>query len=389
MNALDSARIAAALADAGHVRVGAEQDGDLVLVNSCTVTAEADRKSLHAVQSALRADKPVCVLGCGPRVDADRWRLRLPGIEVFASEDELLAHLGASAPPLLAPPLSRTRLLLAVQHGCDNTCAYCVPRLARGKHRSVPSADLAGLARGAELDGFREIVLTGINLGAWGCSDTRMAAQTRLHELVWDLLTSTVAVRFRLSSLGPQYIPPPFFDVLAHPRLCDHIHLSAQSGSDRVLARMARGHNCRQVIDVVRAARRVRADIALTADFIVGFPGETESDFDQTLELAAEARFAKLHVFPFSARPGTPAAQMPGQVHGSIRKQRATRLRSLGQQLRDAFLASQHGRWLPLLIEQDGTGLTSNYVRVRAAGLPPGEVHDVRLTAQNIIDTTD
>jgi threonylcarbamoyladenosine tRNA methylthiotransferase MtaB len=386
MNQLDSARIAAALQAAGHCQVAGDEEADCVLVNSCTVTAQADRKSRQAAKAALRAEKQVLVLGCGPRADPVRWRERLPGGTLFESEHALLAYLRAVPHEPLFPITARTRLPIAIQAGCDDTCTFCITRIARGAHRSQAADNIVQSIREARELGVQEVVLTGINLAAWGCSDSRRASESRLHELLFRILEQTDMPRIRLSSLGPQYLAAGFFEAFRDPRLCDHLHLSIQSGSPSVLRRMERGHGVEEVYWVAERARAARPQAALTADFIVGFPGESDAEFRETVSMVETLGLAKLHVFPFSAREGTPAASHPDPLPIETRKSRAAELRDLGRHTREAFVRSQLGTVKPVLVEHDETGLTSNYIRTRVPGGRDGELRDLELRAEVIAD---
>ena len=386
LNQLDSARLAGALARAGHERAASEEEAEWVLVNTCTVTGESDRKSRQAAHGVARAHRGLVVLGCSARVDAERWRAAMPEALVFADDAELLAHFRASGEDLPFPLTSRTRLPVVVQTGCDERCAFCITRVARGPHVSLPAAEVVRQVAEAEARGVSEVVLTGVNLGAWGCATTRRPGGTRLPELLERLLRETGVPRIRLSSLGPQYLTPAFFDAWSDPRVCDHLHLSVQSGSPAVLARMERGHGVPEVLAAVEAARRTRPDAALTADLIAGLPGETPGEHAETLRLAQGVGFARLHVFPYSAREGTPAASMPGQVPVAVRKARAGELRRLGDRTRAAFVRSQLGRRAHVLAETDGTGLTTNYLRLRVPGVPEGELTEVEVTPETLAD---
>lgn len=388
MNWLDAARVSAALQGAGHVLVDDEAEAEYVLVNSCTVTAEADRKSRQMAQSARRADKEVVVFGCGPRADREGWRRRLPETVRLEDESSLLRRFGAEEGGEPFPALSRTRLPVAIQTGCDDTCSFCITRIARGAHRSHPAQRIVEHVRTAAELGIREVVLTGINLAAWGSSHTKAApAEARLGELLRRLLDETGIPRIRLSSLGPQYLQRDFFAAFADPRVCDHLHLSIQSGSDSVLERMGRGHDAATVERVVERARALRPDLALTADFIVGFPGETGAEFAATAGLVERLGFAKLHVFPFSPREGTPAAALPDGLDPTERKRRAAELRALGQATRRTFLDSQLGRRHTVLTERNETGLTTNYIRVRTPDAAEGDLVETVLTPDNLADS--
>jgi threonylcarbamoyladenosine tRNA methylthiotransferase MtaB len=388
LNQLDSARVAAVLTRAGHEAVGREDEAEWVLVNTCTVTAESDRKSRQAAYGVLRGARSLAVLGCSVRAAPGHWRGRLPGSLVFEQIDDLLAHFdaGAQARDDAFPLTSRTRLPVAIQTGCDDVCAFCVTRLARGAHRSLPAETVVRQVREAGSRGVREVVLTGVNVGAWGCPDTRRPQESRLAQLLERLLEETDLPRIRLSSLGPQYLGEEFFRVFASPRICDHLHLSVQSGSPTVLARMARGHGVEEVRRVAAAARAVRADVALTADVIAGFPGESGAEHRETLATLESVGFARLHVFPFSARDGTAAASFPDPIPPEVRRARAAELRALGSRMRGTFLASQHGKPAEVLAEHDGTGLTTNYIRLRVPGVAEGALARATVTPALLAD---
>jgi threonylcarbamoyladenosine tRNA methylthiotransferase MtaB len=385
MNWLDSARLAAALQTAGHQAVSDEGEADYLFVNTCTVTSEADRKSKQTVNRAGRQQKQVAVLGCGPRVDSDGWRQQAANSLIFSDEATMLAHFGIEGDELQLPLNSRTRLPVAIQTGCDNACSFCITRIARGAHRSLPLAGIIRQVKQAVDHGIKEVVLTGINLAAWGCDNSNRPQQARLHQLLEALLQQTAIARIRLSSLGPQYIQPPFFDLLADERLCDYLHISLQSGSDTVLERMARGHGTAELLRIVDRARAVRPATAIAADIIAGFPGEGEAEHQQTLALLRAVQFAKLHVFPYSEREGTPAATAGEVVEMASRKRRAAEIRELGRTMRQAFIRTQMGREFSVLLEGNGTGLSGNYIRMRAGQGREGEIVTVTLSEQSLV----
>ncbi len=384
MNALDSARIAAALQAAGHEPVS-EAEAEYVFVNTCTVTAEADRKSRKEVNAAGRKVEQVAVMGCGPRVDTVQWRERAPETMVFTDETVLYERFGVKLDDLPFPLTSRTRLPVAIQTGCDNLCSFCITRIARGRHANLPAEQIVRQIREAEEAGIREVVLTGINLAAWGAEDSNRAEQARLHALIEQILEKTEMPRIRLSSLGPQYLHDGFFDVFSDSRLCAYLHLSLQSGSDSVLERMVRGHGTEEARRIGHRARAVRPEAALAADVIAGFPGESDLEHHETLAFIEEMEFAKLHVFPYSVREGTPAAEM-AQVEGNIRKQRATEIRDLGRQLRRRFVGSQMGRCFDVLVESKESGLTGNYIRLRVPGGMEGTIQQVPVSEESLAE---
>ena len=386
LNQLDSARVTAALCAAGHHQAAREEDAEVVVVNSCTVTANSDRKSRQAAGGAGRRGVQAVVMGCGPRARPDHWAAAVPGALVFEEEEDLLAHFGADPEAAPFPVTSRTRLPVAIQNGCDDLCSFCITRIARRAHRSVPAAQVVANVRDAVAAGVREVVLTGVNLAAWGADHSRRPQEARLHELVGTLLADTAVDRVRISSCGPQYLHPPFFEVLAESRVCDHLHLSVQSGSPTVLRRMVRGHGVAEVHRVAEAARRARPDVALTADFIVGFPGESAAEFQETVDLVRDIGFAKLHVFPFSPREGTAAAELPDDVPKAEKKARSAALRELGRQQREAFIGAQIGAARQVLVEDDGTGFTGNYVRLRVPGAAEGELREAVVSREALAD---
>ncbi len=386
VNWLDSARISAALQSAGHIAADDEAEADTVLVNSCTVTAEADRKSRQTASGALKQAKQVAVMGCGPRAAQEQGAQWQAGeSQVFADEEALLRHFGVDTDTLFYPlRTSRTRLPVAIQSGCDNQCAFCITRIARGRHRSLPAEAIVEHVRQAVELGVKEVVLTGINLAAWGCSDSNRAAESRLPELLRRLLKETEIPRIRLSSLGPEFLHPEFFEVYADERICDHLHLSIQSGSPAILMAMQRGHGLEAIHRIVQQARAVRPDSAFTTDLIVGFPGEGEAEFEETLTMVRAIGFAALHVFPFSPREGTPAARLPGQLETAEKKRRAAILRQLGEEQRRAFIASQLGKPHQVLVEKGGWGQTGNYIRVKMGPMAqPGEIQTVVLSGDS------
>ena len=385
MNWLDSARMGAALENAGHAVVSDETVAEYVLINTCTVTAEADRKSHQQANTAKKKQKQVAVVGCSTRVEQDKWAAN-DELLVFQQETQMLEHFGVDTKNLPFPLTSRTRLPIAIQTGCDNSCSFCITRIARGTHSNVPADSIIEHIKEAEQLGIKEIVLTGINLAAWGCDNTNNAQQSRIHELLKRILSETRMPRIRLSSLGPEFIQSAFFDVFADQRICDYLHLSIQSGSPGVLKRMQRGHGIEEVYNVAERARKVRPDVAIATDLISGFPGETELEFRETLKMVSEIHFAKLHVFPFSIREGTTAANMDEQVEQSVKKQRASILRNQGKDSRQEFIQSQLGKIKQVLVEAGENGWTSNYLRVNMPMKVVGLIYDEQLTEKNLLE---
>jgi len=377
---------------------------DLVVVNTCTVTAEADRQGRQRLRRAARRGAAVAVTGCGvhPAAGGGPFDGAANLLAADADKDRLLArlqeagHLPASepapadtetAPSAASQP--RSRAMLKVQDGCPGGCAYCIVPMVRPEVRSVPPDDVVRPAETLVAEGFREIVLCGIHLGLYGCD---LGQPLSLPGLVERLLAVEGLGRLRLSSLSPAEVDAALLALVASEprRLCPHLHLSLQSGDDAVLARMGRPYTRS---DFLRTAARVREALdepALTTDVLVGFPGETEEAFTRTLDACREAGFARMHVFPFSPRPGTRAADMPGRVPVRTVRDRCRRAAELGETLADAYRRRLVGRREAVAVEavrRDGSaeGLAARYVRVAVRGPLPGgagrrDLVPVRLT---------
>lgn len=353
-----------------------------MILLTCTVTAVAGRQSRQMARRLARAHAGarVVVTGCDSQVAAQPYARE--GLEVVGRADlaGLAARLAAGTAPSPAPPPSlplappdtgpfclgyrppqagRTRGLLKVQDGCDAHCAYCIVPQTRGRPRSLPLAQACGLWRRLGQDGAAEVVLTGVHLGRYGQDLTPPLA---LLDLVQALLAAHPAPRLRLSSLEVSEVDGDLLALMAkEPRLCQHLHIPLQSGSDRLLRAMGRPYDTATYAQRLRALAAALPGVCLGADVMVGLPGEDEADFAQTQELIASLPLAYLHVFPYSPRPGTPAASLPGRVPGPVAKARAARLRALGRQKRLAFLAAQEGRVMEAVVEASGLARTGNY----------------------------
>ncbi|MCP4538142.1 MAG: tRNA (N(6)-L-threonylcarbamoyladenosine(37)-C(2))-methylthiotransferase MtaB [Chloroflexi bacterium] len=371
---LDS--LARQFAAAGHTVVSDPALADVCLVNTCAVTAEAERKSRHRTRALARANPQarIAVLGCYATLSPQSCA-SLPGVDWVVSNEEKDQALDIVAPTSLAscqeekPNLYfRTRAFVKVQDGCDNHCTYCIVRSLRGPSRSRPVADVVAQIQSLAEDGCQEAVLTGVNLGAYGRD---LGMSNGLGALVTSLLTSTDVPRLRLSSLEPWDLDEPFFELWNDPRLCRQLHLPLQAGCDATLRRMGRRITTADFAELVRVARAAVPDLAVTTDIIVGFPGEDEVAFRTSYDFVQETDFARLHVFPYSSRPETPAARLPNQVQRKIRDTRARVMRELGDEHALRFCQRFVGREMAVLWEQrrrDGlwTGLTDNYLRVVA-----------------------
>ncbi len=277
-------------------------------------------------------------------------------------------HATASAQ---TPLYSRTRVQMKVQDGCDNRCTYCIVPYVRGGSRSRSIASVVEHVQRKTRAGFKEVVLTGIHLGDYHPDDDE---RLDLGDLIAALLRETGMPRIRVSSLEPEDFRLAWLELWQNPRMCRHLHLPMQSGSDAILRRMARRYNSGRYQNIVTTAKQLVPGMAISTDIITGFPGESDDDFEQTYRLAAELQFAKAHVFRFSPRQGTPAARMKGQIRDEVKKARSERLLALNEQDMRRFREKFVGETLDVLIEgvKQGhwEGLTDNYLRVELEGLP-------------------
>jgi threonylcarbamoyladenosine tRNA methylthiotransferase MtaB len=359
-NAAETDELAALLSEADNY----------VVVNSCTVTTAADRDTRKAAARARREHPEAALVLMGCYVDAH------PGDTLGA--DLVVPNAWKQAPigiERVQPPGGRrSRYVLKVQDGCDNRCTFCIVWQTRGRSISRVLPYLESRARAAAAAGYREIVLTGIDLGSY---------RGGLAPLVQRLLEAAAPARIRLSSIDPSHVDAELAALLAHPRLCPHLHLPLQSGSDAVLARMRRRYDLARFEAAVAAVRAVRPDLALTGDMMVGFPGETAADFERTLEAVERAGFTGLHVFRYSPRPRTAAARYPDAVPLAEARRRSAELIELGRNLKSEYERQFAGR--PLQVVWDRTrgsrirGLSENYIQVfaDAAGRTAGELETV------------
>ena len=373
LNTAETETLSRRFAGAGHDVVSAPETADVIVLNSCAVTAQAARKSRHRLHSLHRLNPQarLAVVGCWATENAARVAA-FPGVTwTVPNADKSRAVeiiTGVDAPPVAWSPgrWGHTRVFLAVQDGCDHACTYCITRVLRGPAHSRPLDDAVQFARELVAQGAQEIVLTGVSLGAYG-HDLGMAQG--LATLVDTLLRETTIPRLRLSSVEPWDVDDTLLRQWENSRLCRQLHLPLQSGSDAVLKRMGRRMSSGQFAALVDAARAISPDIAITTDIIAGFPGETDTDFTESIDFVAQVAFARLHVFPYSTRPGTPAARLPNPIPAALRRKRAARMRALGEQLAVDYRLKFIGQILPVLWEKRDDagywrGWTDNYLEV-------------------------
>jgi threonylcarbamoyladenosine tRNA methylthiotransferase MtaB len=387
-NQFESAAMHEALTRENYTLVPSGAPADVYVINTCTVTGKADAESRRLIRRAARSNPlaTIVVTGCYAQVAAEAIK-DLPGVRLIIGNEEKrdLVHLlqrvddrqqikisdimaSSQATSLALESFAEhTRAFLQIQNGCEAFCAYCIVPYARGRSRSVPQDEvLAGVRRFADR-GFQEIVLTGIHLGAYGLD---LQPETNLLYLIREIDRAGLVPRLRIGSLEPQEIEPDFMHTLATGRsLCPHLHIPLQAGCDTVLQRMNRRYSTAQFQELVTCLHARIADLTLGFDLIAGFPGETDAEFRTGYDFIARLPFAYCHVFPYSARNGTPAATMPGQVPPAVIKERAAALRALGEQKNRDWLERQRGKTIPVLGQTEHgrgilQGIGRNYLTV-------------------------
>jgi threonylcarbamoyladenosine tRNA methylthiotransferase MtaB len=373
LNQAEIQSLARQLEAAGYKLVEPDARADIYILNTCTVTHVADRKSRHLLRMARRRNPAarLVAIGCyAQRAPADLEKIE--GVELVLGNDRKMNLLGlltdsasqrqAPLPPSGPHAVRRTRAFLKIQDGCHNFCVYCIVPYVRHREYCVAADNILAQIRGLIANGYREVVLTGTEIGDYKSGEVNLAG------LIQRILFETPLPRLRLSSLQPHHISPDLIELWRDARLCPHFHLSLQSGSDAVLKRMKRRYSVADYRRAVELIRGVVPDAAITTDVIVGFPGETEVEFRETLDFCRKVQFARIHVFPFSPRPGTAAAVMPDQISDAVKKERSRQMLALSRESVKAFHQRFIGRTLDVLWEQrlEGvwSGLTGNYIKV-------------------------
>ena len=380
VNRVESDAVSASLVSSGAKQV-AEEAADLIVVNTCTVTGEAEKKARKAVRHALTCNPhaQVIVTGCAVAIDEETYAALGENVEIV-QRGELLAAMSdiAKGAPIRMGDGFRTRVNVKIQDGCDHTCTYCIVHVARGRAYSVPFDDVMREAGEYLKLGAKEIVLTGIDLASYRDGDVRLAQLVESLLEVADKANKPgeLPARVRASSIEPHTLDESLIDLLATSdgRLCRHLHLPMQSGSTKVLREMARPYKAEEFLEHVEHLRERVPAIALSTDIIAGFPGETDDEFEETLELARLCAFSKMHVFPYSKRAGTPAAARTDQVPPEKKAKRAAQLRTLGDELRKEDFARRCGTE-ELVIVEDGCALTESYHEIAIpAGAAMGDL---------------
>lgn len=391
VNQCDSAGIARRLEQLGHTLVGFDAEADVCIINTCTVTARTDFQSRQLIRRAARRNpsSPVIVTGCYAQVAPEQIKA-LPNVRLVAGNvekeliPELVGRLNGGPAEVRVQDIGRarrfsglgadrvpgrTRAFLKIQDGCNARCSYCIVPSARGPSRSMPPGDVLERLADLAASGCREIVLTGVHLGAWGAD---LTPATGLPCLLRRLEEAGAALRIRLSSIEPLEVTGELISRLRESRiLCPHLHIPLQSGDDRILSAMGRHYDRRFFRDLVHRLVDEIPGVAVGVDVMAGFPGEGDREFENTLELLRGLPVAYLHVFPYSERPGTEAATLPGKVDGPLRARRAAELRVLGLAKREDFAKQAVGSRQTVLVEGSRDrktgrlkGFTGNYIPV-------------------------
>lgn len=395
----------------GEVMRGATQEAGLenaVVFNTCAVTAEATRQARQAIRRMARThpERQIIVTGCAAQI-APQGFADMPEVaRVVGNQEKLKAQTWARGVPpgrnaegalvevddimerasvdasMVEGLEGRTRAFVQVQNGCDHRCTFCIIPYGRGPSASVPQETVVQQVRRLVGNGFREVVLTGIDINSYGPD---LPGSPSLGHVVEHILDEVPQLeRLRFGTLDPAAIDDTLFDLMTtHPRIMPSAHFSMQAGHDMILKRMKRRHLRTEATQLCKALKAARPEMMFGADFITGFPTETEEMFEATLALVDEAELTFLHVFPYSVREGTPAAKMP-QVSGDIIKARAARLRAKGEAALARHLASQVGSSQRVLVERPDFGHTDQYTRLRLTGLAtPGAIVDAHITGQD------
>lgn len=376
----------------GHELVAFEEPADAYIINTCSVTAVSDKKSRQMIRRAKKMNPHAIVAACGCYAQTHTDEVAALGIDLVGGTGqrmEFLRQLLAAAEEKrqrvlvddalhrrefevlpAGGQMSRTRAMLKVEDGCRNFCSYCIIPFARGPVRSLPVAEAVRQTEQLAAEGYREVVLTGIEISSWGQD---LSGEQSLIDLLEAVSEAAGDMRLRLGSLEPRTITEDFCRRAARLKnLCPHFHLSLQSGCDETLRRMNRRYDAARYLESVALLRAYFSGVAVTTDLITGFPGETEEEFEKTLAFLRRCAFAQIHVFPYSIRPGTRAAAME-QVPKSVKEARAARAGQVAAELHEKYLLSCVGQIFPVLFEQAGedgcfVGHAPNYMEVAAAG---------------------
>jgi len=405
LNQAESLKLKGLATEKGFTVVSNDCEADIFILNSCSVTDKAQRDTEKTLRKFHERwpEKTLVVIGCGARKEYEKYGEVVLNKEKMELFDKISKDKGEQKKEQKDYSV-KTRLMYKVQDGCNNFCSYCIVPYLRGRESSLKAEDIVNELKGAEKDGFKEVVLCGVNIGRWGSdrnagdvgsggndktinsnerSDSTFPAKgLSLADLIEKILEKTTFPRIRLSSINPDDFSDDLVALWSrNDRLCPHFHISLQSGSDTVLERMGRKYNTHDYADLVAKLRKNIKDVMITTDIIVGFPGETEDEFAETVEFIKKMEFLKVHVFRYSPRYGTLASKMPDQVSEKIKKERAVKLQALESEIRQKILRGYIGKEVEVLFEQVrplsssgstrgsvSSGFTPNYIKVSKKG---------------------
>jgi len=378
LNQAETELLARQFAEAGYKLVAPTDKADVYILNTCTVTHIADSKSRHRLRLAHRRNPDALIVATGCYAERARHELsQIEGVNLVLGNEgkphllRLLKRSGRLGNPAHVPADSasqlydgfRTRAFIKVQDGCSNFCSYCIVPLVRGKEKSLPADEVVAQVRHRLSQGYKEVVLTGVKIGAYNYNGVN------LKGLLEHILNDTDVTRLRLSSLQPQEISAELIGLWRDTRLCPHFHLSLQSGSNSVLSRMKRRYSTSNYQQLVALIRSLVPEAAITTDIIVGFPGETDEEFEESYDFCHQIEFARIHVFPYSPRRETQAARLPHPVTAQVKKQRSQRMLALAEESMQNFNKRFLCKVTPVLWEKQSptgiwSGLTANYIKV-------------------------
>jgi threonylcarbamoyladenosine tRNA methylthiotransferase MtaB len=371
VNQAETEHFSRQLAEAGFQLVDSTGRADMFILNTCSVTATADRKSRHMLRMARRSNPNLFIVATGCSVQRDPAGLSSLGVADILLKHADKPHLldvmnenGRFKSGLIAQPVEvvRTRSFIKIQDGCSNFCAYCIVPHVRGREVSLPADDIISQVKERAAQGCKEVVLTGVRVGTYDFQSMN------LKDLLERVLRETDIARVRLSSLQPQEISSELISLWRDERLCPHFHFSLQSGSNSVLQRMGRRYSTREYGEALALVRSIVPEAAITTDIITGFPGETEADFEQSYKFCRAMEFARVHIFPFSPRPGTTAALMRQTVSESEKRARTEKMLELGEECVKCYRERFTGRRMLVLWEKQSggvwSGLTGNYLKI-------------------------
>lgn len=377
LNQAETELLARQLAAAGYQLVSPVDEADVYILNTCTVTHIADSKSRHRLRLAHRRNPDALLVATGCYAQrAPQELTQIEGVSLVVGNNEkpylpqLLAEAGRIGSPVSIQEDStinhytgfRTRALVKVQDGCNSFCSYCIVPLVRGREKSLPVDQVVAEVRYRVAQGYKEVVLTGVKIGSYSYDGVN------LKGLLEHILIETGVDRLRLSSLQPQEISPELTGLWRNQRLCPHFHLSLQSGSGGVLSRMKRSYSLNDYEQSVSLIRSQVPEAAITTDVMVGFPGETDEEFAESYNFCRRMEFARIHVFSYSPRQGTQAAQLPQQVGDKVKKERSQKMLALAKESAQNFSQRFLGKTMTVLFEQQSNGVwsghTANYIKV-------------------------